>query len=168
MISDGYTKNRKGVAGRRLTPCLDDWSNRRVGSQRRLLLFAVVNLDDQVHNADEHKAELKRLWICQHWHPPPFLGGGKKSPSGMEGPTAYRYRQRWKQSFPASRLSQHPTKCNKNPQQEQGIWTSKLSVKKLWTVTYSLWSMRIKIHFVIRFYTTKSENWCWGFNWFVS
>jgi hypothetical protein len=29
--------------------------------QGRLLLFAVVNLDDQVHNADEHEAELKQL-----------------------------------------------------------------------------------------------------------
>ena len=29
--------------------------------QRRLLLFAVVNLDDQVHNADDYEAELKQL-----------------------------------------------------------------------------------------------------------
>ena len=79
----GYTKNRKGAAGRRSAPQIVTRSNRRLWGQiGRLLLFAVMYLQEQAANANDNQTELKQLRICQHGHPLLSAGGGEKSPSG--------------------------------------------------------------------------------------
>ena len=82
---------RKGAAGRRSAP---HWITEVTACLEagRLLLFAVMYLNEQAANTDDNQTELEQLRICQHGHPS-FLEG-KEAPSGMERLTAYRYWQR--------------------------------------------------------------------------
>jgi len=59
-ILGGYTEHRKGAAGERLAPynAIEVTACLEAG---RLLLFVVMYLDDQVHNANDNQTELEQL-----------------------------------------------------------------------------------------------------------
>ena len=87
-------KDRKGAASRRLAPKVNYFKEVTAGWEAgRLLLFAVMYLQEQAANADDNQTELKQLRIRQHGHPL-LSSEGQEVPSGMERPTACRYRQR--------------------------------------------------------------------------
>ena len=43
-----------------------------MGTEGRLLLFAVMYLNEQAANANDDQAELKELGVCHHLGKPPF------------------------------------------------------------------------------------------------
>ena len=92
-ISWEYTERQKGRCQQTVSPLADYRSNRSCWGQGRLLLFAVMYLQEQAANADDNQTELKQLRIRQHGHPL-LSSEGQEVPSGMERPTACRYRQR--------------------------------------------------------------------------
>ena len=56
-MPDGYTKHRKGAAGKRLAPQSVTRSNRWLEAARRLLLV-ILQLNKQAANAYNYKAKL--------------------------------------------------------------------------------------------------------------
>jgi len=54
----GYTKHRKGAAGRRLAPDYLKEVTAQLGNWGRLLLFAVIDLNEQAANADDYQTKL--------------------------------------------------------------------------------------------------------------
>ena len=86
-------KYRPGAAGIRLAPVSYN-EYPLVWLAGRLLLFAVMYLQEQAANANDQNANLNQIGICHHWAAPLSEDQRARSCPLSRGPTAYRYWQR--------------------------------------------------------------------------